>query len=184
MKKEYVEINFEDSEIQYIENISKKMWFKGKSNIQNYEKRLKQGLFDQFIGQLGELALFKFVYKEAGFQKYKTLRENKNKNLYAGDEGKDLDNLPVDIKCSYIRNKNLDFQRYHLWIREKEYHNDFYYILSLAEKNANKWKVYLLGWTKSEKLNKKIIENNIVRYEILAKNLLSMNKRKGKNETA
>jgi hypothetical protein len=154
-KQDIVKIYFSIPEAKEILNVSKTICFNGKSNIfQDKDKRKEEGLKNQFAGQLGEASLFKYFFRKDGMKFYQSVREVKNQNLYVGDNGSDIPNCNIDIKCSHWKYKTSPLT-YHLWIREREYHENWMYVLALTKKIEKQYCVYLLGWSKSEYLKKK-----------------------------
>jgi hypothetical protein len=174
-KDDILEIKFSEEEIKIIKKFSKELFFNGRSNIfKDNTERIKNGKINQMVGQIGEAALFKFIYGEDGINKYIKSREEKNQNLKNGDSGYDIPDKKIDVKSSFWKNTAKEATDYHLWIREREYYKDWIYILSLTKYENKEWKNYLVGWSNSSSLNKSVDLDGEIRYELDAINLNKM----------
>ena len=170
-----IKISFSNHEIMVVKEMAESVCIGGKSHIYKDNNERNKNIFEnQFSGQLGELALFKY-YSIDGFEQYKHCRNEKNKNKSVGDDGYDIPNIKLDIKCSNWK-YNKPAEEYHLYVREREYHLDWSYILSLAKQEMETWNVYMVGWCKTKDLKMVKFEDD-VRYEILGKNLKKLPER-------
>lgn len=160
-------------EVATVAALAKEMCFNGKSNVfADSEERKKMLILNQFTGQLGELALAKTVYGKHGFDVWRETRIEKNKNLFKGDDGRDLSGYRIDIKTTYWKNPKKDPYSYHLWVRPKEYHANWTYILALAKRDTPEtYGVHMLGWATSNILS----DDSEGRYSIKACDLNDMN---------
>lgn len=127
----------------------------GRSNIREGRSRMDNLHVDQFSGQLGNLAGSVFILgAEQGMSKYIEAREKANENPYKGDGGVDIPGLPVDVKCSKIRNQLKKLATYNMFIMPREVHNDWIYLQTLAnrEEGEEDIVVHIMGWAKTEDL--------------------------------
>lgn len=122
----------------------------GVSRIHDADERQKQLMEDQIVGQLGQIALHRYLFGHA--QGYAISRYYQNKFPTTGDSGEDIPGANVDVKTSVMRYSQ-DPLRYNLFVRERERHEGHVYILALLETN---WRmnrlVYLVGWVKNDEL--------------------------------
>lgn len=99
---------------------------------------------DQLVGQLGTLALHKYLYGTT--ERYVFSRHAQNRFPDQGDGGEDLPGANVDVKTSVMR-YGQDPWRYNLCVRPRERHADWVYILGLVSKEyVTDRLVHLLGW--------------------------------------
>lgn len=105
---------------------------------------------DQLIGQLGQLALSKYLYGTT--ERYMISRYYQNKTPERGDGGSDLPGANLDVKTSVMR-YGQDPIRYNLCVRPRERHAGWVYILALVPKAyENDRCVYLMGWCSDDQL--------------------------------
>lgn len=95
---------------------------------------------DQLVGQLGELALHRYMGAE---ELYFQRRAEIDKNPLVGDGGSDFGCL--DVKTSLMR-RNKPHELYRLAVRPAEKHDDTIYILALVETLTPPIKVVFVGW--------------------------------------
>lgn len=114
-------------------------WINGKSHIRGAE-RASAGPEDQMVGQLGEWALARYMGVE---ETYFSRREQKDLKPWEGDDGTDIDGVPVDVKTSLMR-ASKDPLRYNLLVRPRERHPETWYVLCLVESLETN-KVFLVG---------------------------------------
>lgn len=132
-----IQIGFQDDEIKLILDNAREAELGGRTWVRDYRDP-RYTATDSEVGQLGEAALSKFL--TGNIEAYKQSRAIRNADRWEGDGGIDLPGTKLDIKTSLAR-QGLDFA-YHLWVREKEYHQDNLYVLGIVEALD----VFLLGW--------------------------------------
>lgn len=129
----------------------------GRSSVRG-EDRAALLKVDQFIGQLGNAALS--VYLTGDTVVYIRTREKANEAPWRGDDGCDLDGLPLDVKTSLMRNSR-DPYDYRLIVRPAELHDGHTYVLALVEhpswegdtlRHMREATVNLVGWARREGL--------------------------------
>jgi hypothetical protein len=108
-----------------------------------YVTNSRQNKYDQFTGNAGEAALSKLLTGSIDLY-LKTKRERELSN-WTGDYSSDLLGLQVDVKTSRMR-RGPDFD-YHLWIRNKEYHQGTKYVLALMPEDRDDMVIFV-GWIK------------------------------------
>jgi hypothetical protein len=124
----------------------------GQSQVRSGQDRQQQLATDQLVGQLGELALSKYLGGTRLF--YELTRTIRDLDPHAGDGGGDLLATNVDVKCSLMRAANNPLA-YRLLVRPRERHPNTVYVLALVEPDV--WqtgKVCLVGWCKDTHLPK------------------------------
>jgi hypothetical protein len=127
----------------------------GKSQIVHDKQERKSKLSEhQLAGQVGELALS--LYMTGDIEAYEEQRAAANANPTEGDKGIDLPGCNLDVKGSVIRT-SLPLLEHHLWVREREYHDDWVYILCLIDKEFTV--AQLIGWCPSKFLEREYRPN-------------------------
>jgi hypothetical protein len=135
-------ITFTTDEVEKIKDNAKQAeWISGFSCIRTDKEIRKENMSnDQITGQLGEAALSKFLTGDIDL--YIKTRDLRNSDKYKGDDGSDLNGYRVDSKTSRMRaGFNYD---YHLYVRNREYHEDVMYYLCLVPVKENNV-VYIMG---------------------------------------
>jgi nitrate reductase NapE component len=95
---------------------------------------------DQLVGQLGELALHRYMGAE---EMYFQRRAEIDKNPLVGDGGSDFG--CIDVKTSLMR-RSKPHELYRLAVRPRERHDESIYILALVETLTPPIKVVFVGW--------------------------------------
>ena len=169
-RKDVITISMTTEEYELAKELAGETWNGQKSNIiVNRDERLLTGLQHQIQGQLGELALHKLYYGTDAIEKFKFFRRLKNKTPYKSDDGYDLIDQRVDIKCSLLRNTRIDPFEYFLWVRKKEYHADGKYIFAMVYFDVLP-KVFVFGQTTGINLKPENFEGD-TRYFMVVKDL-------------
>jgi hypothetical protein len=105
---------------------------------------------DNLVGQLGTLALHKYLYGHT--HAYAQSRYMQNKFPTLGDQGDDLIGANVDVKTSVMRYEQ-NPQKYRLLVRPKEFHSGWVYVLALLGSEYSRFHdVHLVGWATAEQL--------------------------------
>lgn len=113
------------------------------------EARLRE---DQYVGQLGELALHMVVLGVGpGRQAYTARRSIQDRQPYTGDNGYDMDAYPYDVKTSLMRRSH-DPLTYTLIVRPREWHPSTIYVLALVDKGDHRTTVHLPGYARGDEL--------------------------------
>lgn len=115
---------------------------------------------DQLVGQLGTLALAKWMLGTCqGHAEYAKGREIANRAPTSGDNGADIIGCNVDVKTSLMRYRGRAPEEYNLPVRPKERHPSQIYVLALVEadldQDPSEWTevtVHLMGWITDEEL--------------------------------
>jgi hypothetical protein len=118
----------------------------GVSRVRGAADRQAELRTDQAVGQLGELALSRFLGGSPLF--YELTRTIRDLDPTQGDGGGDLLATNVDVKCSLMR-ASTDLLRYRLLVRPKERHEQLVYVLALVGQDV--WQtgtVNLVGWAR------------------------------------
>jgi len=132
-------ISITENELKIISYYAKQLELNGVSRIRDKEDRKKNLKIDQLTGQLGEAALSKLL--TGNIDLYSKTRKHKNEHIRDGDDGSDLIGYRVDAKASRARMPK-GF-KYHLMVRDREYHSDVMYYLALIPLNSTD--VYFVG---------------------------------------
>jgi hypothetical protein len=122
----------------------------GASQVRSREDRQASLHGDQAVGQLGELALSKYLGGTPLF--YQLSRTMRDQRPHQGDTGDDLLATNVDVKCSLMR-AGLDPLRYRLLVRPRERHEGAVYVLALVAPDV--WStgdVSFVGWCREQDL--------------------------------
>jgi hypothetical protein len=104
--------------------------------------------YDQFTGNAGEAALSKYL--TGSIDLYLKTKQQRELSNWTGDYSSDLLGLQVDVKTSRMR-RGPDFD-YHLWIRNKEYHQGTKYVMALMPEDRDD-QVILVGWIKGTEIH-------------------------------
>lgn len=122
----------------------------GRSQVRGAKDRQDALATDQAVGQLGEMALSKYVGGTPLF--YEVTRAIRDLNPTQGDEGGDLLATNLDVKCSLMR-ASTDPLRYRLLVRPKERHANSVYVLALVAQDVwQSGRVTLVGWCRDRHL--------------------------------
>lgn len=122
----------------------------GRSQVRAPADRQAALVDDQVVGQLGELALSKYLGGTPLF--YELTRTVRDQRPTVGDEGGDLLATNVDVKCSRMR-ASPDPLRYRLLVRPKERHPKSVYVLALVGPDVwQSGQVTLVGWSRDRDL--------------------------------
>ena len=116
----------------------------GKSQVRSAVDRQDSLATDQDVGQLGEMALSKYLGGTPLF--YELTRTIRDLEPTQGDGGGDLLATNVDVKASLMR-ASVDPLRYRLLVRPRERHLNTVYVLALVAPDV--WttgNVCLVGW--------------------------------------
>lgn len=132
----------------------------GSSNIRAHAERMGEIKIDQLVGQLGTLALAKWLKGTCeGHAEYARGREIANRNPTSGDNGADVIGSNIDVKTSLCRYPGKSLFDYNLLVRPREYHPGWVYLLALCEADleadCSDWQaaqIHLMGWVASEEL--------------------------------
>lgn len=122
----------------------------GRSEVRTAGDRQPNLATDQLVGQLGEVALSRYLGGTRLF--YELTRTVRDLDPAAGDGGGDLLAVNVDVKCSLMR-ASQDPLAYRLLVRPRERHAGLVYVLALVEPSV--WQtgeVTLVGWCKEADL--------------------------------
>jgi hypothetical protein len=119
----------------------------GRSNVRTANRQELLGV-DQFVGQVGTLALSLYWY--GSLSPYLAARKKADVKRWQGDGGVDLEGRAVDVKTSLMRSSR-DPLDYCLIVSPREVHSDWTYVLSLIP-DARARYVYLVGWATTEDL--------------------------------
>lgn len=106
---------------------AQKCWLNGKSAVRMGD-RVRFGLEDQLVGQLGELALARFLGHP---EKYFERRDEINCHPWEGDGGSDYPGHQLDVKTSLMR-RSREPLAYNLVVRPRERHAENLYVLALV----------------------------------------------------
>lgn len=112
----------------------------GRSNIRNHSDRTATLSMDQYVGQLGNIALAKYLGHGL---LYRVSRWYADMNPASGDGGYDLPALAVDVKTSLMKG-DANPMRYHLCVRPRELHEEWVYVHALCFETFEA--VMLTGW--------------------------------------
>lgn len=105
---------------------------------------------DQTVGQLGTLALVKYLYGTT--ERYLFARSAQNRTPHDGDGGQDIIGANLDVKTSVMR-YGQDPTKYNLCVRPRERHAEWVYVLALVPKDYEDNRVvHLVGWCSDEQL--------------------------------
>jgi hypothetical protein len=116
----------------------------GVSRIRDLRERTASLSEDQLAGQVGTLAMHKFLHGHS--QQYALGRYMQNKHPRQGDGGEDVLGLNLDVKTSVMR-RNQDPYAYNLPVRPHEMHTNWVYALALLPVDFEVvMNVYLVGW--------------------------------------
>lgn len=122
----------------------------GVSRVRAAEDRQATLVQDQLVGQLGTLALTKYLYGTT--ERYLFSRYYQNKTPHEGDGGEDLPGTNVDVKTSVMR-YGQDPVQYNLCVRPREVHQGWVYVLALVPKDFESNRVvHLMGWASVDDL--------------------------------
>lgn len=122
----------------------------GVSRVRAADDRKTNLVTDQSVGQLGEMALSKYLGGTPLF--YELTRTIRDLNPTQGDDGGDLLATNLDVKCSLMR-ASTDPLKYRLLVRPRERKPDAVYVLALAAQDV--WQtglVSLVGWCRDRDL--------------------------------
>lgn len=122
----------------------------GRSQVRSGSDRQDALLTDQSVGQLGELALSRYVGGTPLF--YELTRTIRDLDPTKGDDGGDLLATNLDVKCSLMR-ASQDPLKYRLLVRPKERKPNAVYVLALVGQDV--WQtgtVTLVGWRRDRDL--------------------------------
>lgn len=135
-------------ELEAIRYNAEECWLGGKSHVRTGD-RVSHGPEDQFVGQLGEFALARFLGKpEVYFER----RAEINKNPWMGDGGSDFPGAQIDVKTSLMRSRRSPM-KYNLVVRPRERHEDNIYVFALVTKlDFVESKVVLVGYAHDREL--------------------------------
>jgi hypothetical protein len=131
----------------------------GVSRVREAADRAAQLKQDQGVGQLGEIALSKYLGGTPLF--YELTRVVRGMNPDRGDGGADLLATNVDVKCSQMR-AGLDPLRYRLLVRPQERVATAVYVLALV--GADVWQtglVQLVGWCTDAQLPRAPVQSGV-----------------------
>lgn len=117
----------------------------GVSRVRSTADRTATLVEDQLVGQLGTIALHKYLYGTT--ERYILSRHVQNQFPDVGDGGEDLPGANVDVKTSVMRYGQNPYA-YNLCVRPRERHPDWVYLLALVPNDyvVNRV-VQLVGWT-------------------------------------
>lgn len=120
----------------------------GVSRIRELKERGAALSEDQVAGQLGTLAIHKYLHGHS--QAYALGRYMQNKYPRQGDGGEDVLGLNLDVKTSLMR-RSQDPLTYNLPVRPHELHPGWVYALALlpAEYETT-WNINLVGWATAD----------------------------------
>lgn len=179
--KDFVTLAAEEREFDLIINYSKIRYEEIKSNYEEGKEfkshihtdkkdRLANLKRNVMTGQACEWALNKYV--SGSSQGYVSHREGLLGMNFASDHGSDAPGLPYDVKGRYWdleQNGRKISPGFNLWVRPKEYHKNWFYILAVMYSNWSvqdkKIWVSLLGWAHSKDLEKTKDPDGRTRYE-------------------
>ena len=131
----------------------------GRSQIfDDHKDRMKRILSDQFLGQAGSLAIHLYSFQsDVAVKLYEKSREPFKINKFAGDNGMDIIDTPLDIKTSKVKKvSRKPILNYTLPIRPAEFKRDWVYVLGLIKTNEIRKKtprqaiVNIVGWASSD----------------------------------
>ena len=119
----------------------------GVSRVRDLRERTATISEDQLVGQLGNIAIHKYLHGHS--QQYAIGRYVQNKNPRVGDGGEDVLGMNLDVKTSLMRQSE-NFYSYHLPVRPHEMHQNWVYVLALVKPDFElTWNVFLMGWASS-----------------------------------
>lgn len=132
----------------------------GRSNIREQVARMEEIGRDQLVGQIGTLALAKWLKgTSAGHHEYALGRQVANRAPTVGDGGADIVGSNIDVKTSLCRYPGKALSDYNLVVRPREWHAGQVYVLALVEAPLEcgwrEWTtviVHLMGWATAEQL--------------------------------
>lgn len=121
----------------------------GVSRVRDLRDRQASIGEDQLIGQLGNIAIHKYLHGHS--QQYALGRYMQNKFPRSGDSGEDVLGMNLDVKTSLMRQSD-NFYSYHLPVRPHEMHPNWVYVLALVKPDyETTWNVFLMGWASSNR---------------------------------
>jgi hypothetical protein len=105
-------------------------------------------------------------------QPYYDEREERNKNPYRGDGGRDFLDYRIDVKSSMIRNRRKRLRWYRLPVRPREFHEHTAYALALIDMKREL--AFLMGWAPHYMFPPEVDREGPLKgaFTITAKNLL------------
>lgn len=115
----------------------------GTSRVRADEERKEKLGVDQWVGQIGECGLSRYL--TGSDEAYIKTRQHKNQNPHVGDKGWDLLDYPVDIKTTNAHFSNLSLTDYNLVVPKPEFHKVIY-VLGLVKHRLGGVRLYLMGW--------------------------------------
>ena len=144
-----VKIVLEKSQVDMCKKHAQKAMIGGHSWIrEDREERMAQLGEDQLVGQLGEAALFLWLFGNLDW--YDSSRTESYKKPGKGDKGQDVPGYKVDIKTSLMRKKPYPLD-YHLFVAPREWHPGWAFVSGLVESTSDdEATVLLCGWARSE----------------------------------
>lgn len=116
----------------------------GHSQVREAADRKARLLEDQVVGQVGQLALHRWLF--GSVERYVVGRYYQNKFPFEGDQGDDVPGCNLDVKTSRMR-RSTDPWTYNLAVRPRERHEGWVYVLALVPQDFETApRVHLVGW--------------------------------------
>lgn len=157
-----ITVSFGPGHLDRIRTYAQQAEIGGSSNIRR-DRSDRMGAIgvDQFVGQLGTLALCRHHLGEAaGFAEWARGRELANRAPTSGDNGGDIIGCNVDVKASLARYPGKAITSYSLPVRPRERHAGHVYVLAMVQvddpaappENWTHADVHLMGWISDDEM--------------------------------
>lgn len=148
--KQIIVVPFTDAQVRAVEENAKAASLGGMSNIRESDDRKRALWEDQLAGQLGEAA--GSIYTYGSIEPYQRVRDIRNANPHAGDDGCDIEGKPIDVKTSNMRGP-ADPLSYRLCVRPRERKPNWWYMLALVPPGFDDLRyVLLMGFVSTGEL--------------------------------
>jgi hypothetical protein len=145
-----IAVSLSPTDIARSEHFARNAELGGVSRVRSAEDRKASLVTDQSVGQLGEMALSKYLGGTPLF--YELTRTIRDLDPTKGDEGGDLLATNLDVKCSLMRGSS-DPLKYRLLVRPKERKANAVYVLALVGPYVwQSGEVTLVGWCRDRDL--------------------------------
>lgn len=148
--EDLLHIQLTPKDLRRVEHYAANASVGGTSQVRARDDRTASLGTDQAVGQLGELALSRYVGGTPLF--YELTRTIRDLDPTKGDDGGDLLATNLDVKCSLMR-ASPDPLKYRLLVRPKERKSNAVYVLALVGQDV--WQtgtVTLVGWRRDRDL--------------------------------
>lgn len=133
----------------------------GRSNVRESGERGKMLSLDNLIGQLGMIAMSKFLYGHIGDYLVNQFYANLYRN--AGDGGYDFTAMNLDVKAArFYPGRQRQILDYRLAVHRNEWHDDWVYALAVVDLDNRV--VFLTGWAAGDDFPEEAISSDAKRF--------------------